>query len=120
MVVKTAQPAPEKTTEKPPEPTITIAEVKPPGIIHGVDHIEKAGDMVVEEFKPSEEDLARLAKAQATIVSGQAQPAPEPPKPAVIVAPSRAKQTMAEMERGAAVVKEKTAQREKMQAAAGR
>lgn len=96
------------------EPTIKIAEVKAPGALHAAEQLEKAGDMTVEEFKPSEEDLARLAKAQATAAPGQAEPAPEPPTPAVLVAPSRAKQTLAEMERGAAIVKERTAFRERM------
>lgn len=110
MVVKPTQPV----LEKAPEPTITIAEVKAPGMVHGTDRLEKSGDMIVEEFKPTEEDLARLAKAQASAIPGQAEPAPEPPMPSMIVAPSRAKQTMAEMERGASIIKHKTEERRKL------
>jgi hypothetical protein len=109
-------------TTKAPEPSITIKEIKAPGNVHAVAALEKAGDMTVEEFKPSDEDLARLAKSQATVATGQAKPTPEPTEPtaATIIAPSRAKQTMAEMERGAQIVKQKTELRAKMQAMIGR
>jgi hypothetical protein len=105
--------------EKAPDPNITIKEIKAPGVIHETDHLEKSGDMIVEEFKPTEEDLARLAKSKASPVPMQAEPAPEVAAPAVLVAPSRAKQTLAEMERGAQIVKERTAFRERMLAAQG-
>jgi hypothetical protein len=106
--------------EKPPEPTITIAEVKPPGVVHAVDQLERAGDMKVEEFVPTAADLARLAKPADIPPEMMATPSTVPSIPQrtvaermAIIPPSVATRTLAEMEAGRRIVEQKTRLRNK-------
>jgi len=102
-VAKTAE-AGGITNVAPADPAITITEVKPKPMVEG---------MEVGDYVPSAEDLARLAKNSAAPFAGQAEPPPEVPHTSTLIAPSRAKQTMAEMERGRVIVEERTKLRER-------
>ena len=98
---------PEKV-EKPSEPTITITEVKSPGVAEA--------PITTEDFVPSAEDLARLAKNFSSTAPepNLAAPLPEVPERTVVIPASIAKRTLEEMERGRQITDAKIKWRDKM------
>jgi len=78
------------------------------------------GQVAVGDYEPTAEDLARLARNKVN------DPPPPPPVPEApikdrlaLVAPSTATRTMAEMERGAAIVRAKQEERNRRIEASG-
>jgi len=79
------------------------------------------GDMAVSDYVPTAEDLARLARNK---VEEPPKPPEKPEAPIAerlsIIPASTATRTMAEMERGAAIVKQREEDRRKRMEMAGR
>ena len=90
-----------------------MADTKPPAL--------GLGEIAVEDYVPTAEDLERLAKNK---VEEPPRP-PDPPEAPIeerlsLIGASTASRTMAEMERGAAIVRQRTADRQKRIEAASR
>lgn len=93
----------------PPEPTIKIAGLEKLDL-RPKTALEAPGDTVVEDYKPTDEDLANLARKTTTVPGFQPMPDP-PPERMTLIPPSIASRTMAEMKRGKEITDAKAAQR---------